>query len=288
MAEMEGRDGRRPGTFWIDNELVTVHAKKIGVHAFAVYMVLVEHSRDNECFPSTSTIADELAISRQTVSKAIHVLEAEGLIHIEGRALPVRGQTSHLYTILQVAKTAVNVVDTPCQPRLQLNNTKVNNTKLRSGGVVKESSSLSAEYDAAAASSSPDVLPIPGDYRISLPADVEMRLQALSYTGNQLTTIAAAAAAARGGFSLSDVELCERWIDAQRKDWSGKYGGLYTVLKAGKLPVLPRSTATAVQPQPTLTMEEFKRKDAAMRAANPEFEALLADLKAEEAKYARV
>lgn len=157
MTTMQGRDGRRPGTFWIDNEAIDLYARQIGVHALAVYMVLVRHSNENVCFPSTATIADELGTSRPTISKAIHTLEVAGLIHIEERKLPVRGQTSHVYTILQVTKTAVkeidsgvkevysgsltavNDVDGPCKPPLQgpvkevyshINNTKVNNTNL--------------------------------------------------------------------------------------------------------------------------------------------------------------
>jgi predicted transcriptional regulator len=145
MGKMEGRDGRRPGTFWIDNELVTVYAKDIGVHAFAVYMVLVQHSRDNECFPSTSTIAEELSISRPTVSKAIRTLEDAGLIHIEERKLPVRGQTSHYYMILQgdlqrSSLTAVKEIDS-------INNTDLNNTNLTSGGVAPPSTDAAAAAD---------------------------------------------------------------------------------------------------------------------------------------------
>jgi predicted transcriptional regulator len=170
MGKMEGRDGRRPGTFWIDNELVTVYAKDIGVHAFAVYMVLVQHSRDNECFPSTSTIAEELSISRPTVSKAIRTLEDAGLIHIEERKLPVRGQTSHYYMILQVPKTAVKEIysgsqtavkeiDRPRKGDLQrssltavkeidsINNTDLNNTNLTSGGVAPPSTDAAAAAD---------------------------------------------------------------------------------------------------------------------------------------------
>lgn len=118
------------------------------------------------------------------------------------------------------------------------------------------------------------------DDQCGLSVEVETRLRALTMDDKQLTIIAAAAAA-RGGFSLSDVETCERWVDAQRKEWAGKYGSLYNTLKAGKLPVMPRSTGPQqAPPQPVLTMAEVKRQSAEMLAADPELARIKEEIRA--------
>lgn len=114
--------------------------------------------------------------------------------------------------------------------------------------------------------------------------DVEARLGAMTFSDNQIAAIAAAAKS-RGGFSLEDCDICDQWLAAQRDGWDGKYGSLYNTLKAGKLPVLPRTNGHKAPPQPVLTMDDVKRQSAAIRAANPEIDAMLAELKAEEAKY---
>jgi len=102
------RDARRPGHFWADNEIYDRYARLIGVNAFAVYMSLTRHA-DNHgtCYPSHQTLADDLGLSRATVLRAIHILERHELIHVDVRRLPVRGQTTNIYTLIQVAKTAV-------------------------------------------------------------------------------------------------------------------------------------------------------------------------------------
>ena len=62
------RDARRPGHYWADNEIYDIYAPIVGVHAFAVYMALCRYaSSEGASHPSTSTIADQLGISRPTV-----------------------------------------------------------------------------------------------------------------------------------------------------------------------------------------------------------------------------
>ncbi len=71
--------------------------------------------------------------------------------------------------------------------------------------------------------------------------EIVSRLKALTYDDGQIRIIVAAAVP-RGGFTLADVELGERWLDEQRPEWTGKFGKLYTTWKAGDVPVLARST----------------------------------------------
>lgn len=253
MKQDEVRDGRRPGHFWIDNEVLDDHGPTLGANAMAVYMVLARHSNNGVCFPATATIAQELKLSRPTVIKSLQALKDAGLILIEERTIPVRGQTSNLYTLLQVHKTGVKEIDTgmptgvkdvdrPCKGDLHppvkhvdTNNTKKNKTKGISG-------------------------------------DVAARLEAMTFDDGQIKTIAAAAAKTRGEFTLDDVETCERWLDSQRTGWDGKYGTLYNRLKVGKLPVIPRTNGhQSVPPQPTLTMADVKRQEAEMRVMDPEY-----------------
>lgn len=163
MKQDEVRDGRRPGHFWIDNEILDDYGAKLGAHAMAVYMVLARYSNNGVCFPATSTIGKDLNMSRPTVIKALQALKDAGLILIEERKMPVRGQTSNLYTLLQVCKTGVKEidsgrvsgvkdVDTPCKAPLHppvndvdTNNTNKNKTNLTSGGVEQSGTAAAAE-----------------------------------------------------------------------------------------------------------------------------------------------
>jgi len=133
------RDARLPQHFWADNEILDDYARKIGIHAFAVYMALTRHAnQDGVCFPSTSTIAEELGTSRQTVSKSIWILERHGLVHIEDQRLKVRSQTNHIYTLIQVEKTAVKHVDSGRQESGKSSSTAVKHVDSGRQTAVKE------------------------------------------------------------------------------------------------------------------------------------------------------
>lgn len=213
------RDGR-PGRFWVDNDVLDEYARRIGVHAYAVYTALARHADANGmCYPSTGTLADELDISRPTVSKAIHTLEGAGLIDIKERKLAVRGQTSHVYTLRQISKTAVkeidtgratavNAVDRPCKPPLHppvngvyspINKTQFNKTQLS--------------------------------------GDVEARLEALGLYPSQVRTAIAAAVGSRHEFSLDDVAVCEAYVARELPTFPKAVAALHNqYLRLGKLP----------------------------------------------------
>lgn len=139
------------------------------------------------------------------------------------------------------------------------------NKELSGGGDAR---AREEEIAAAAASDNPPIVS----------RDVTDRLFAILENTGQVEIAVAAAAAARGGFSVADVELCECWLDAQRPEWSGKVGSLYKELKAGRLPVIPRPRAAPssheqgtrrgppMAEKPNVTVEEAERLGAARRA----------------------
>lgn len=148
MRDLEPRDGRKPGWFWADNKVLEVHAAKIGLHAFAVYMALSKHTNENgQCWPSTKTIAKLLGISQRTVVKAIHTLDDYGLIILEERSEKGKGQISHMYTLTpgdMLSPRATRKANTPMHDMhrgyapdaqapmhdMHTNKTKVNKTQL--------------------------------------------------------------------------------------------------------------------------------------------------------------
>jgi GntR family transcriptional regulator len=109
------RDVRRPGHFWADNELADDYLPGIGLHAFAVYMLLCRYAdASGRCFPAIPTLAKQLGISKPTVLKAIATLKTAKLVAVEPRA--VNGKTTtNEYQLLSIDKD-----DTRGKPALPL------------------------------------------------------------------------------------------------------------------------------------------------------------------------
>lgn len=82
---------------------------------------------------------------------------------------------------------------------------------------------------------------------------VEARLFAIFENPKQIKKFIAAAAVKRGAFTLSDVDVCERWLEAQ--SFRGKIGALNNILEAGQLPKM----AAAIN-EPSMTEEEKMAK----------------------------
>lgn len=107
-SELKIRDEREPGYFWADNEIVDQFLPKIGMSAFAVYMLLVRMSNHGKCTPSINTLATRLGISKPTVRKSLDALQEHRLIGIQERTRSkpdgkVMNYTNS-YTINRVAK----------------------------------------------------------------------------------------------------------------------------------------------------------------------------------------
>lgn len=113
----EVRDMRHKEKFQIDDEYLNGYAKKCGVYATGVYISLCRHAnKEQNCFPSLNKIAEELAVSKSQVRRAIKILIKHNIIKVKrlgkklnnryylidksewsGRTLTVSPQNTHLY-----------------------------------------------------------------------------------------------------------------------------------------------------------------------------------------------
>jgi hypothetical protein len=113
MVAARVQDNRQPGYFWADNEVVDRHLIDIGMHGFAVYMLLTRYANaaTAECDPSIPTIAKSLGISEPTVKKALNKLESCNLITIARRKKKGSDKynDTNLYTLLHIPKVGNHV-----------------------------------------------------------------------------------------------------------------------------------------------------------------------------------
>jgi len=87
----KGRDRRRKGWFWIDNDYLNGYARLFGTTGTAIYLSLCRHA-DNEtqkCFPAIKTIAEELNTGESTVKQYIHIFEKYRIIFIQREKDPI-------------------------------------------------------------------------------------------------------------------------------------------------------------------------------------------------------
>lgn len=102
MSMEKVRDLRKKEQFIIDDVYLNGYARICGINATGVYLSLCRHANKiQQCFPSKSTIADELAISERSVFTALKVLEAVRIIKIESQGRTTGGiYKSNIYTLL--------------------------------------------------------------------------------------------------------------------------------------------------------------------------------------------
>lgn len=97
-----GRDKRKKGWFWMDNDYLNGYAKYFGPIGTAIYVSLCRHT-DNEtqkCFPAMETIAEEIGTSINTVKKYIRLFEKYHLIGIEREKDPrTKRWLNNIYTV---------------------------------------------------------------------------------------------------------------------------------------------------------------------------------------------
>jgi hypothetical protein len=100
---------KRAHFFSVDNDIIDVHAKKIGAIGVAIYTVLARYAnrRTGECWPTIPRIARMLDLGRSTVKRYLHRLQAAGLIRIEGRWDEEGDRTSNRYTLLDPDPEAI-------------------------------------------------------------------------------------------------------------------------------------------------------------------------------------
>jgi hypothetical protein len=83
--------------FMMDDAYLNGWAKIIGIYGTGVYVALCRHASvsEQQCFPSGGLMAEELAISRWAVVKALKKLRDHHIISVQGK----RGG-KHIYTLL--------------------------------------------------------------------------------------------------------------------------------------------------------------------------------------------
>ena len=93
-------DGRTPRFYWIDNAVLTQHARHIKPGGLAIYNVLCMHAdRNQEARISLDTICTQTGIeTREAVLKYLKLLEERGLITIVRRA----SRAGNVYRLLDL------------------------------------------------------------------------------------------------------------------------------------------------------------------------------------------
>ena len=80
----------------------SIYGEELPHRAITVYMYLKERAdKNNQCFPTMSTIAEDLKVYRRTVQRAVNDLIKAGYVLSEQRWRPKGGKSSLMYTILK-------------------------------------------------------------------------------------------------------------------------------------------------------------------------------------------
>jgi biotin operon repressor len=96
--ESEIRDLRNGDWYWVNKAVIQKYRPLVGSAGIAVYSFLASLvDKNQECFPSQKYIAQCLGYSRTTISRALRLLEARGLIKIEKR-----GRYHCIYHLLKI------------------------------------------------------------------------------------------------------------------------------------------------------------------------------------------
>lgn len=104
------RDARKPGWFWIDNDLLDQHGAAIGSTGIAVYAALARYADSSgECYPATATLARITGLSRATVSATLGALVERQIVAVTRTA--GRVNVYHLLSFPQPVDKPVNVLD---------------------------------------------------------------------------------------------------------------------------------------------------------------------------------
>src|SRR5262249_1496104 len=91
------------GWFHIDNVIIDHYASIIGTSALGLYCALARYGNNDTriCYPSYSTLAKKLKMSRKTIKRNIELLQHHKLIRVEARTSNNGDADSNLYVLLQ-------------------------------------------------------------------------------------------------------------------------------------------------------------------------------------------
>lgn len=77
-----------------------IYSTNLPHRAVAVYMYLRDRAnKDGSCYPSISTIAANLKMSKSTIKRALSDLEKEGYVRHERRFRTTGGNSSNIYFV---------------------------------------------------------------------------------------------------------------------------------------------------------------------------------------------
>lgn len=99
----KGRDRRRKGWFWMDNDYLNGYAKFFGAVGTAIYVSLCRHadSETQKCFPTQKLIAEELGLGERVVRKYLKIFENHKIISIKKERHPITQKwLNNVYTLL--------------------------------------------------------------------------------------------------------------------------------------------------------------------------------------------
>jgi len=104
------KDGRKPGWYWADNEIIDVYGAQMKPGGLAIYHAMCRHANEQgECFPSHGLLARETGMSVTTAKKYIKLLRKLELIEKEVRRYAKTGPRSNMYTLLEIPHLRQNL-----------------------------------------------------------------------------------------------------------------------------------------------------------------------------------
>ena len=95
-----------PSDAWADQRLTPLQCRLLGL--IGSYL-----GKDHKAWPSQSTLAEQLGVSRKAVNDGVKALKKYGYIEVEKRRRPDGGQTSNCYFV--VMDPQLRQGDTPCE-----------------------------------------------------------------------------------------------------------------------------------------------------------------------------
>ena len=98
-----GRDRRKKGWFWMDNDYLNGWARVFGATGTAIYVSLCRHANNEtqKCFPAQALIAEELGTNPRTVRRYLKRFDQACLISIEREKDPrTKKWLNNVYTLL--------------------------------------------------------------------------------------------------------------------------------------------------------------------------------------------
>lgn len=124
------RDGRRFNFTIIENDIID-DIERFDKNDLLCYMVLCRFANNEtgECYPSYKTIAEKMRVGVSTAIKAVKSLIDKGVVEVQQRKNENGGDTSNLYTIVNINKDNENKKASTVPPvKADKKNNKTNNS----------------------------------------------------------------------------------------------------------------------------------------------------------------